>query len=133
MPAIVGFGRAAVLSVEERAADATRLGALRDRLHAGLSDRLSDLQVNGTMEHCVEGETLLLGLDNVAVSSGAACTSVSPEPSHVLIAMGLSNELARASLRLGLGRWNTPSEVDVVVEKVSSLVTRLREMSPGRH
>jgi cysteine desulfurase len=113
-------------------------------LHAGLSDRLSDLQVNGTMEHWlphnlnigfhgVEGETLLLGLDNVAVSSGAACTSVSPEPSHVLIAMGLSNELARASLRLGLGRWNTPSEVDVVVEKVSSLVTRLREMSPGRH
>ena len=141
VPAIVGFGRAAELCRQELSSDAARIGALRDRLWAGLADRLTDLQVNGTMKHRlphnlnigvhgVEGETLLVGLDNVACSSGAACTSMSREPSHVLVAMGLSDELARASLRFGLGRWNTAVEVDYVVEKVSSLVIRLREMSP---
>ena len=79
----------------------------------------------------VEGETLLVGLDDVAVSSGAACTSANPEPSHVLLALGLSDEQARASIRFGLGRWNTEDEVDYLVEKVSRLVVRLREMSPA--
>jgi cysteine desulfurase len=78
----------------------------------------------------LEGETLLVGLDDVAVSSGAACTSTTPGPSHVLTALGLSDELAKASIRFGLGRWNTEAEVDYVVGKVSGLVTRLREMSP---
>ena len=78
----------------------------------------------------LEGETLLMGLDDVAVSSGAACTSADRQPSHVLLALGLSRELARASIRFGLGRWNTEEEVDYVVEKGCSLVVRLRQMSP---
>ena len=80
----------------------------------------------------VEGESLLVGLDDVAVSSGAACTTASPslEPSHVLRAIGLPDELARASLRFGLGRWTTDEEVDYAADKVSSLVTRLRQLSP---
>ncbi len=79
----------------------------------------------------LEGESLLVGLDDVAVSSGAACTSVNPEPSHVLRAIGVPDRLARASLRFGLGRTTTEAEVDYVIEKVSSLVTRLRELSPA--
>ena len=141
VPAIVGFGRAAELSLMEMGAEAARTRTLRDRLWEGLSSRLSGLQVNGSMAHRLphnlnvsipglEGETLLVGLDDVAVSSGAACTSTTPGPSHVLTALGLSDELAKASIRFGLGRWNTEAEVDYVVGKVSGLVTRLREMSP---
>ena len=81
----------------------------------------------------LEGESLLVGLDDIAVSSGAACTSVNPEPSHVLQAIGVSDELARASLRFGLGRWTTAEEIDYAIEKVSSLVSRLRELSAVGH
>jgi len=133
VPAIVGFGRAAE--------EADRTHALRDRLWAGLSDGLDGLRINGSMERRLphnlnvsvsglDGETLLVGLDDVAVSSGSACTSENPEPSHVLSALGLSDQLSRASIRFGLGRWNTPDEVDYVVEKVRRLVVRLRDMSP---
>ncbi len=122
VPAIVGFGRAAEICRAEMEADATRLGALRDRLWKRLSDRLSGLRI--------KGETLLVGLDDVAVSTGAACTTVNPEPSHVLRALGLSDELARASVRFGLGRGNTEAEVDYVSDKFVALVTRLRELSP---
>ncbi len=118
-----------------------RVGRLRDRLLAGLEERLTGIGVNGTMRDRLphnlnmsfsglEGESLLVGLDEVAISSGAACTSAEPEPSHVLRALGLPDDLAGASIRFGLGRSTTSAEVDYVVEKVSSLVTRLRELSP---
>ena len=142
VPAIVGFGHAAELCGREMVDEASRTSALRDRLWQRLSDRLNGLRLNGSVEHRlpnnlnmsvsgVEGETLLVGLDDVAVSSGAACTSVNAGPSHVLLALGLSAQLARASLRFGLGRWNTEAEVDYVVDKVCRLVTRLRDVSPG--
>ena len=142
VPAIVGFGRAAEICCHEMAADAERTRALRDRLWHGLSAGLDGLRINGSMDHRLphnlnvsvsglDGETLLVGLDDVAVSAGAACTSANPEPSHVLSALGVSDQLARASIRFGLGRWNTPDEVDYVVEKVRKLVVRLRQMSPG--
>ena len=110
-------------------------------MRAGFERQLTDIKINGSMERRlpnnlnvgfagVEGETLLVGLDDIAVSSGAACTSANPEPSHVLRAIGVSDEMARASLRFGLGRWTTAEEVDYAVEKISSLVTRLREVSP---
>ena len=142
VPAIVGFGRAAEICSREMAAEADLTRALRDRLREGLSDRLDGLQINGLMDRRLphnlnvsvsglDGETLLVGLDDIAVSTGAACTSANPEPSHVLSALGLSDQLARASIRFGLGRWNTADEVDYVVEKVRSLVVRLRQMSPA--
>lgn len=117
------------------------MGHLRDRLLAGLRERLGGVTVNGSMTARlphnlnvsfggIEGESLLVGLDGVAVSSGAACTSANPEPSHVLRAIGVSDELARASLRFGLGRTTTADEVECVVDKVSSLVVRLRQLSP---
>ena len=140
VPAIVGFGCAAEICRTEMAEEAVRTRALRDRLWDGLADGLDGLRINGSMERRLphnlnvsvsglDGETLLVGLEDVAVSSGAACASVNPEPSHVLSALGLSDQLARASIRFGLGRWNTPDEVDYVVEKVRGLVIRLREMS----
>ena len=145
VPGIVGFGRAAQICREELPTEFPRVEALRDRLRTGFEARLDGLQVNGSLEHRlpnnlnlsfdrVEGETLLIGIDDVAISSGAACTSANPEPSHVLRAIGVPDTLARASIRFGLGRSNTEAEVDYVVEKVSSLVTRLRKMSPlGGH
>ena len=140
VPAIVGFGRAAEVCIAEMAEETARIQTLRDYLWQGLSAGLSGLHINGSMERRlpqnlnfsvagVDGEALLLGLDDVALSSGAACTSVQPEPSHVLLSLGLSERLAVASIRFGLGRWNTVEEVDYVIEKVRKLVCRLREMS----
>jgi cysteine desulfurase len=141
VPAIVGFGRAAMLCTDEMVAEGTRLSRLRDRLWTGLQRSLSGVTVNGSMTarlpqslnisvSGVNGEQLLLGLDEVAVSSGAACTSVHQEPSHVLRALGLGDAAVRASIRFGLGRFNTEAEVDYVVQKLSSLVTRLRNPVP---
>ena len=141
VPGIVGFGAAAEICRTELRAEAERVGALRDRLLAGLSEGAGGVTVNGSttarLPHNLnvsfdrlEGESLLVGLDDIAVSSGAACTSVNPEPSHVLRAIGVPDDLARASLRFGLGRWTTAAEIDYAVEKVSSLVNRLRELSP---
>ena len=141
VPAIVGFGRAAVLCTDEMVAEGTRLSRLRDRLWTGLQRSLSGVTVNGSMTarlpqslnisvSGVNGEQLLLGLDEVAVSSGAACTSVHQGPSHVLRALGLGDAAVRASIRFGLGRFNTEAEVDYVVQKLSSLVTRLRNPVP---
>ncbi len=141
VPGIVGFGAAAAICRTELQAEAARVGALRDRLLAGLSAGAGGVTVNGSttarLPHNLnvsfdrlEGESLLVGLDDIAVSSGAACTSVNPEPSHVLRAIGVPDDLARASLRFGLGRWTTAAEIDYAVEKVSSLVNRLRELSP---
>ena len=143
VPGIVGFGAAAEICRTELAAEGERIGGLRDRLLAALTGRLDGVHVNGSLEQRlphnlnvsfagIEGESLLVGLDDVAVSSGAACSTASPslEPSHVLRALGLPHELARASLRFGLGRWTTAEEIDYAADKVASLVTRLRELSP---
>ncbi len=141
VPGIVGFGKAAALCKEALPSEPARLAALRDRLADGLRRHLDDIVVNGSMEQrlpgnlnvsfpYVEGESLLMGINDVAVSSGSACTSATLEPSYVLKAMGVGDELAHSSIRFGLGRFNTEEEVDFVVEKLSSVVVRLREMSP---
>ncbi len=142
VPGIVGFGQACEICASAMTSEAARLAALRDRLKDGIMSRLDDVSVNGSLEarlphnlHMsfsgVDGESLLLGLDVVAVSSGSACTTAEPEPSHVLRALGLTSKLAQASIRFGLGRFNTEEEVDYVVEKVTQVVNRLREMSPA--
>ncbi len=141
VPGIVGFGAAAELSHKEMPAESRRLLTLRERLREGLEARLAHTYVNGSMEHrlpgnlnmsfaYIEGESLLMGLKEVAVSSGSACTSASLEPSYVLRALGVEEELAHTSIRFGLGRFNTEEEVDYVVDLVVKKVNRLREMSP---
>ncbi len=141
VPGIVGFGRAAELCGREMEEESRRVRALRDRLHAGLQANLDRIHVNGSMEHrlpgnlnvsfaYVEGESLLMGINDICVSSGSACTSASLEPSYVLKALGTGDDLAHSSIRFGLGRFTTEEEIDYVVGKVTSVVTRLREMSP---
>jgi len=141
VPGVVGMGKAAALAREEMVSEAARLASLRDRLLAGLRQGLDEIYVNGSMEHrlpgnlnvsfaYVEGESLLMGVNDVAVSSGSACTSATLEPSYVLKALGTGDELAHSSIRFGLGRFNTEEEVDYVVGKLVSVVRRLREMSP---
>jgi cysteine desulfurase len=138
---IVGFGEAAALCQAEMASDAARLQVLRDAMEARLLQEIPECQVNGSREHrlpgllnisfgFVEGESLLMGLCDVALSSGSACTSASLEPSYVLKALGVGDELAHSSLRFGLGRFTQPEEVEWVTEKVIAEVARLREMSP---
>jgi len=138
---IVGIGKAAELCRQEMARDTARLGALRDRLNAELHKNLDEIYINGSMEHrlphnlnisfaYVEGESLLMGINDVAVSSGSACTSASLEPSYVLKALGAGDDLAHSSIRFGLGRWSTKEEVDYVADKLTSVVSRLRDMSP---
>ncbi|HNV01775.1 MAG TPA: IscS subfamily cysteine desulfurase [Vicinamibacterales bacterium] len=141
VPGIVGFGKAAELCRLEMAQESARIRALRDRLNAKLHAGLDELHVNGSMEHrlpgnlnisfaYVEGESLLMGINDVAVSSGSACTSASLEPSYVLKALGTGDDLAHSSIRFGLGRFNTEDEVDYVAGKVVAVVRKLREMSP---
>lgn len=141
VPGIVGLGKAAAICMAEMAVDAARLLALRERLNEKFHQNLDEIYINGSMEHrlphnlnisfaYVEGESLLMGINDVAVSSGSACTSASLEPSHVLKALGAGDDLARSSIRFGLGRWTTEEEVDYVVDKLTNVVRRLREMSP---
>jgi cysteine desulfurase len=141
VPGIVGFGKAAELCRLEMAAETERLRKMRDRLNTELHENLDEIYINGSMEHrlphnlnisfaYVEGESLLMGINDVAVSSGSACTSASLEPSYVLKALGAGDDLAHSSIRFGLGRWTTDEEIDYVVEKMTNVVTRLREMSP---
>ena len=138
---IVGLGKAAELCKQEMVKDTERLRTLRDRLSAELHKSLDEIYINGSMEHrlphnlnisfaYVEGESLLMGINDVAVSSGSACTSASLEPSYVLKALGAGDDLAHSSIRFGLGRWTTDEEVDYVVDKLTKVVRRLREMSP---
>jgi cysteine desulfurase len=138
---IVGLGKAAQLCQQEMEKDTARLRSLRDRLNAALHKSLDEIYINGSMEHrlphnlnisfaYVEGESLLMGINDVAVSSGSACTSASLEPSYVLKALGAGDDLAHSSIRFGLGRWTTDEEVDYVVDKLTKVVRRLREMSP---
>ena len=141
VPGIVGLGAAAALANAEMSTESERLRKLRDRLNKKLHENLDELYTNGSMEHrlphnlnvsfaYVEGESLLMGINDVAVSSGSACTSASLEPSYVLKALGAGDDLAHSSIRFGLGRWSTDEEVDYVVEKLTTVVRRLREMSP---
>jgi cysteine desulfurase len=141
VPGIVGFGKACELARTGMAEEAARVGALRDRLYEGLKKRLDFLVVNGDPAHrlpgslnisfaYVEGEALMMAIKDVAVSSGSACTSASLEPSYVLRACGVDEDMAHSSIRFGLGRFNTEEEVDYVIDLVTRAVTRLREMSP---
>ena len=141
VPGIVGMGKACALAQEELLQEGIRLQGLRDRLKAKLETELDYVHVNGSMEHrlpgslnmsfvYVEGESLLMGINDVAVSSGSACTSATLEPSYVLKALGLGDEVAHSSIRFGLGRFNTEAEVDYVAAKVIQVVRHLRELSP---
>jgi cysteine desulfurase len=141
VPGIVGFGKAAELARTERESEAARVLALRERLRAGLEAELDLLSVNGSLEHrlpgnlnvsfaYVEGEALMMAIKDVAVSSGSACTSASLEPSYVLRAMGVTDDLAHSSIRFGLGRFTTAEEIDYVTRLVAAKVKKLREMSP---
>jgi cysteine desulfurase len=141
VPGIVGFGKACELAEQGMTAEATRLTALRERLRAGIFARLDHVHLNGhptarlpgnlnVSFEFVEGESLLMSLKEVAVSSGSACTSASLEPSYVLKALGVGEELAHTSLRFGLGRGNTEEEAEYVLDRLVEKVTRLRAMSP---
>lgn len=140
VPLIVGLGEAAAIAGREREEESARLLALRERLHAGLESRVEAIKLNGHPARrlagnlnlsfgYVEGEALMMAMRDVAVSSGSACSSANPEPSHVLLAMGLDEDMARASLRFGIGRFNTPEEIDRTVDIVTEAVARLRTMS----
>jgi len=137
---IVGLGKAIELMFLEKPDEPRRIKSLRDRLQAGIMGRVTDVQLNGHPTQrldgnlnlsfaCVEGESLMTAIRDVAVSSGAACTSVDPEPSHVLRAMGRDDEAARASLRFGVGRFNTVDEIDYAIDVVTEAVARLRKHS----
>ncbi|MBV8207354.1 MAG: IscS subfamily cysteine desulfurase [Acidobacteria bacterium] len=141
VPGIVGLGKACSIAQEEMPAEIKRLGGLRDRLKERIMGRLDEVFVNGTMEHrlpnnlnisfaYVEGESLLMGINDIAVSSGSACTSATLEPSYVLKALGTGDDLAHSSIRFGIGRFNTEAEVDYVADRVVETVNRLRELSP---
>ncbi|HEX9306137.1 MAG TPA: IscS subfamily cysteine desulfurase [Anaeromyxobacter sp.] len=141
VPGIVGFGKAAALALAERDVEAERVLALRERLRKGLLAGLDLVSLNGSLEHrvpgnlnvsfsYVEGEALMMAIKDVAVSSGSACTSASLEPSYVLRAMGVSEDLAHSSIRFGLGRFTTGEEIDFVVRLVVEKVKKLRDMSP---
>jgi cysteine desulfurase len=141
VPGIVGLGKACEICMNEMPAESEKLRRLRDRLKEGIMGRLDEVFINGSMVHrlphninisfaYVEGESLLMGINDVAVSSGSACTSATLEPSYVLKALGVGEDLAHTSIRFGLGRFNTEEEVDYVVNRVVDTVTRLRELSP---
>jgi cysteine desulfurase len=141
VPGIVGLGAACEIAQKEMADESVRLRKLRDRLKAGLEAKLDEVFINGSLEHrlpnnlnmsfaYVEGESLLMGINDIAVSSGSACTSATLEPSYVLKALGVGEDLAHTSIRFGLGRFNTEEEVDYVTDKMVTVVTKLRELSP---
>jgi cysteine desulfurase len=141
VPLIVGFGKACEIAQQVMPEESARLLQLRERLREGIMSQLEETYVNGHPTErlpgninlsfaYVEGEALMMGIKDVAVSSGSACTSASLEPSYVLRALGVGDELAHSSIRFGLGRFNTQEEVDFVIEQVVKAVTHLREMSP---
>jgi cysteine desulfurase len=141
VPGIVGLGAACEICEREMDQESTRLTALRDKMIHAITTRMPDVYLNGHPTHrlpnnvnlsyaYVEGESLLMGLKEVALSSGSACTSASLEPSYVLKSLGVGDELAHSSIRYGLGRFNTEEEVDYVIEQTVETVNRLREMSP---
>jgi cysteine desulfurase len=141
VPGIVGLGEACAIAQKEMAEESKRLAHLRDKLKNKLEAELDEVYINGTMEHhlpnnlnisfaYVEGESLLMGINDIAVSSGSACTSATLEPSYVLKALGAGDDIAHSSIRFGLGRFNTEEEVDYAAAKVIDVVRKLRELSP---
>ena len=141
VPGIVGLGEACEICQTEMSEESKRLAALRDRLKEKLFANLDELYINGSMEHrlpnnlnvsfaYVEGESLLMGINEVAVSSGSACTSATLEPSYVLKALGVGDEVAHSSIRFGLGRFNTQEHIDYVADRLTEVVRKLRELSP---
>jgi cysteine desulfurase len=141
VPLIVGFGKACDIMHTEGKAENAKLASLRERLRERIMGQLDEVYINGSVEHrlpgnlnisfnFVEGEGLMMGIKDVAVSSGSACTSASLEPSYVLRALGVGDELAHSSIRFGLGRFNTEEEVDYVADLVVGKVKELRDMSP---
>jgi len=141
VPGVVGLGKACAIASSEMAEEAKYLSGLRDRLKDKIMGQLDEVYINGSMEHrlpgnlnisfaYVEGESLLMGINDIAVSSGSACTSATLEPSYVLKGLGAGDDLAHSSIRFGLGRFNTEAEVDYVAERVVDTVRRLRELSP---
>ncbi len=146
VPGIVGFAQALELCLDELATESARLRALRDRLHEGLVAAVSDVELNGPSPSLpdlrlpanlnvsfagVDGEALLMSAAGVAASSGSACATADPQASHVLRALGIGDERARSSVRFGLGRFNTPEEVDLAIEAIGDAVARLRGMGGG--
>src|ERR1700685_3000896 len=138
---IIGLGKDCEICQNEMAAESEKLRKLRDRLTESIMSRLDETFINGSMEHrlphnlnisfaFVEGESLLMGINDIAVSSGSACTSATLEPSYVLKALGAGDDLAHSSIRFGIGRFNTAEEVDYVGDKVVDVVRKLRELSP---
>ncbi|HLJ12880.1 MAG TPA: IscS subfamily cysteine desulfurase [Bryobacteraceae bacterium] len=141
VPGIAGFGAACAICQQEMPEESKRLSHLRDKLKDQLFAQLDEVYINGTMEHrlphnlnvsfaYVDGEALLMGMNDVAVSSGSACTSATLEPSYVLKALGAGDDLAHSSIRFGLGRFNTEEEIDYAANKVTHVVRKLRELSP---
>ncbi len=141
VPGIVGLGKACELAMQEMEKETKHLIGLRDRLKDRIFAELDEVYINGSWEHrlpgnlnisfaFVEGESLLMGINDIAVSSGSACTSATLEPSYVLKALGAGDDLAHSSIRFGLGRFNTEAEVDYVANKLIDVVKRLRELSP---
>jgi cysteine desulfurase len=141
VPGIVGLGAAAELAQKEMPEESVRLRDLRDYLKQRLESDLDEVFINGSMEHrlpnnlnmsfaYVEGESLLMGINDIAVSSGSACTSATLEPSYVLKALGMGDDLAHSSIRFGLGRFNTKEEVDYTADRLIEVVRKLRELSP---
>lgn len=142
VPGIVGFGKAAAIAKEQMAEDAARLSKLRDKLESALLANLEEAYVNGSVEHRmphvtnisfkhVEGEGLMMTFNqNIALSSGSACTSASLEPSYVLVALGLGDDLAHSSLRFSLGRFTTEEDIDATIAQVTEGVNHMRDLSP---
>lgn len=140
VPGIIGFGKACEIAIQEMESEGKRLSAMRDRLEAALL-QLEESYVNGSREHrlphttnisfkYVEGEGLMMGIKDIACSSGSACTSASLEPSYVLKSLGLDDELAHSSIRFGLGRFTKDEEIDFAINLVTQAVNKLRDMSP---
>ena len=141
VPGIVGLGEAAAISQREMPEETMRLRYLRDKLRNKIEAGLDEVFVNGSWEHrlphnlnmsflYVEGESLLMGINDIAVSSGSACTSATLEPSYVLKALGLGDDLAHSSIRFGIGRFNTEEQIDYVADRLVEVVKKLRELSP---
>ena len=137
----VGIGEACAIAQKDLGADNERIRRLSDRLHDGLTAALPDIFLNGDRDQrypgnlnfgfaYVEGESLMMGIKDLAVSSGSACTSASLEPSYVLRALGVGEDLTHTSLRLGIGRFTTEAEIDYAIEALTNHVNKLREMSP---
>jgi cysteine desulfurase len=143
VPGVVGLGKACAIAQEEMLKESCHLAGKRNRLRDRIMSRLEEVTINGSMEHRlagnlnlsfahVDGEALMMALNDIALSSGSACTTAAIEPSHVLRAIGVSDDLAHSSIRFGIGRFNTDAEVDYVADRIVETITHLRELNASR-